>query len=89
MLMPDSFAAIQRRVTSRIARRANERLWSLSKDDKQVDCELRRHGEYGVEIQFFYRGEFSHSRWFERREFAMAEADIRRSELEGDGWSAM
>jgi hypothetical protein len=86
MLMPDSLAAIQRRAASR--RRANERLWSLSKDGKQVDCELKRHGEYGVEILFFIRGEFLHSRWFDRPEFAMVEASTRRSELEGDGWSS-
>src|SRR5918992_4837526 len=31
--------------------RSGERVWSLRKDGRQVDAELRGHGEYGWECQ--------------------------------------
>jgi hypothetical protein len=51
-------------------------------DHRQVDCELRTHGEYGVEAQFFFDREFSRSRRFETRAMAVRWAEAERAALE-------
>ncbi len=53
-------------------REPGELLFSFrTADHRQVDCELRTHGEYGVEAQFFIDREFSRSRRFETRALAV------------------
>jgi hypothetical protein len=48
----------------------------MRKDGKQVDAELRGHGEWGWECQFLYNGEPAYGRrWVTRA--AIAEADER------------
>jgi hypothetical protein len=32
-------------------RQPNEHLWAIRKDGRQLDCELRDHGEWGVEVR--------------------------------------
>jgi hypothetical protein len=34
-----------------MSRRPGEHLWSIRKDGQQLDCELRDHGPWGVEVQ--------------------------------------
>lgn len=58
----------------------------MRKNGKQVDCELRGHGEYGWECQFLYNGELAYGRRWTLRADALAEAEAKRQELEGDGW---
>lgn len=63
-----------------------ERVWSLQKNGKQVDAELRAHGEWGWECQFLYNGELAHGRCWVTRADALAEAEEKRQELSGEGW---
>lgn len=63
-----------------------ERVWSMRKNGKQVDAELRGHSEWGWECQFFYNGELAYGRRWVTRGDALAEAEAKRRELERDGW---
>ena len=47
---------------------------------------LRHHGEYGVEAQFFRRGEFLYGRRFDLKAQALQWAELERQTLERDGW---
>src|ERR1700686_1498388 len=38
--------------------RVGEHLWAIRKDGRQLDCELRDHGEWGVEMQVYREREF-------------------------------
>jgi hypothetical protein len=49
---------------------------------RQVDCELRDHGQYGVEAQFFVDREFRLSRRFDTKELAEQWARIEREHIE-------
>lgn len=66
--------------------RPAEHVWSMRKNGKQVDAELRGHGEYGWECQFLYDGELAYGRRWTMRADALAEAEAKRRELEGEGW---
>lgn len=48
---------------------------------RQVDCELRDHGEYGVEVQFYIDREFRWSMRFQTRVFAEAWAEAERARI--------
>lgn len=52
---------------------------------RQIDCELRDHGIYGVEAQFLIDREFSHSRRFETRALAEQWAELERRAMENGG----
>src|SRR5262245_54422628 len=67
--------------------RAGERVWSMMKNGKRVDAELRDHGEVGCEVQFLFNGELAHGRLWQTRAGAMAEAESKRRELETKGWT--
>jgi hypothetical protein len=69
--------------------RPAEHVWSMRKNGKQVDAELRGHGEYGWECQFFYDGELAYGRRWVTRADALAEAEKKRLELERDGWESV
>jgi len=60
--------------------------WSLWKDGQRTDCELRIHGEYGVEVQLLRDGEL----YFGQRTPAMRNAEQlaahERTLLERNGW---
>jgi hypothetical protein len=45
--------------------RPGEPLFTLVKDHRRTICELRYHGEYGVEAQFLETGELAFSRRFD------------------------
>jgi hypothetical protein len=54
-----------------------ERVWSLIKNGRQVDCELRFHRKaYGWECQFLLDGELAEGRRFTLRELALQEGDV-------------
>jgi hypothetical protein len=66
---------------------AGERVWSLVKPGRQVDCELRFHGEaYGWECQCLVDGELAEGRRFTLRELALQEATVQRRRLSAKGW---
>jgi hypothetical protein len=65
-----------------------ESVWSLRKNGKQVDCELRFHGEsYGWECQSLHEGELAYGQRFVMREGAVAEAEAQRQRLIDEGWA--
>lgn len=69
--------------------RPAERIWSMRKNGKQIDAELRGHGEYGWECQFLYEGELAYGRRWDMRALAVAEAEDKRQELLGQGWTVI
>ena len=68
--------------------RPAEHVWSMRKNGKQVDAELRGHGEYGWECQFLHDREVVYGRRWDLREQAIAEANSERQRLERAGWLA-
>jgi hypothetical protein len=66
--------------------RPGERVWSMTKDEKRVDAELRDHGEVGCEVQFFFNGELAYGRLWRTRDGALMEAESKRRELTAKGW---
>lgn len=59
-----------------------ELVWSLRKNDHQVDCELRFHGEsYGWECQCLYDGELAYGHRFVLKAAALVEAEAQRQQL--------
>lgn len=60
-----------------------EPLWTVEMDDCRIRCELRYHGQYGVEYRLFRDNEFYQGRGFRTREPAMQAADAVRRQLEG------
>ena len=66
--------------------RPSEHLWTMRKDGRDMESRLLYQGEYGVEVQFFYKGQFYQSRRWTTRALAIAEAEERRVELERDDW---
>ena len=66
--------------------RQAEHVWSMRKNGKQVDAELRADGGYGWECQFLYNGDFAYGRRWVLRADALAEAEAKRQELDAVGW---
>jgi hypothetical protein len=64
-----------------------EALWTLHRDRQRIRCELRYHGEYGVEYRLFQNDQFYRGRGLPTRTLAVEAADIVRRQLEEDGWS--
>lgn len=64
-----------------------EALWTLHRDRQWIRCELRYHGEYGVEYRLFQNDQFYRGRGFPTRTLAVQAAEIVRRQLEEDGWS--
>lgn len=62
--------------------RAGEPLWTLRLRGRQIDCELRAHGPYGVEVQLYRDLEFYGGRMFPTRELALAFAEAERKVLQ-------
>ena len=50
-------------------------------------CELRYHGEYGVEYRLFQNDQFYRGKGFATRMLAVQAAEIVRRQLEDEGWS--
>jgi hypothetical protein len=70
-----------------------ERLFEFPLGQDRIHCELRDHGPYGIEAQFFRNEEFRHSRRFDSqldptrtpRELAIQWAEAERRALEAGG----
>lgn len=62
--------------------RVGEQLWTLRLNDRQIDCELRAHGSYGVEVQLYRDREFYAGRMFPNRERALEFAEAEREVLQ-------
>src|SRR5258706_1869033 len=60
-----------------------ELLWTLRKGSRTLLCELRSHGEWGVEAQLLENGEFYAGRRFDLKEQAVAYAEETRRWLTG------
>jgi hypothetical protein len=60
--------------------RVGEHLWAIRKDGRQLDCELRDHGAFGVEVQVYRERELLYGRRWATRALALAEADAREAQ---------
>jgi hypothetical protein len=67
--------------------RPGERVWSMTKNGKRVDAELRDHGEFGCECQFVVDGELARGRLWPTRAGALMGAEAKLRELAGKGWT--
>jgi len=59
--------------------RAGASLWTIQKDGRNLTCELRDDGEWGVELQVYREGEFLYGRRWATRALALAEAEERKT----------
>ena len=64
--------------------RPTESLWTVRKGNHQMTCELRYHGESGVEAQILSDGELLIGRRFESRALAVQWAGEERKAIERD-----
>ena len=63
--------------------------WTLVKNGRRYDCELRFHGEsYGWECQLLEDGEIRYGPRFPLHAGAVAEADAQHARLLREGWAA-
>lgn len=62
-----------------------EPLWQIRVDHVTWSCELRTHGEWGVEAQILRDGELVIGRRFELRALAIRWAELERTDLEKGG----
>jgi hypothetical protein len=60
-------------------RKPGEHLWAIRKDGQQLDCDLRDHGEWGVEVQIYREPEFLYGRRWPTRALALEEADQQKA----------
>lgn len=68
-------------------RMPGEHLWTLTKGDQRMSCELRTTPDVGVEAQLFRDAELYKGRWFRDRAGALEHARRCRLTLEADGWA--
>jgi hypothetical protein len=59
------------------------------KGARRTVCELRYHGEYGVEPQFLEDGELAFSRRFSTKAQAVQWAELERDVMCHDGWTRL
>jgi hypothetical protein len=62
-----------------------EHVWSIRKEGRQLDCQLRGNGEHGWELQLLRNGEWFYGRRYPTRGLAQAEADAIRARYIGEG----
>ena len=67
--------------------RRGQRLWSLSKGARRIDCELRTF-ECGAEVQLLVNDGFYSGRRHAATEFALRAAEEIRARLIDAGWTA-
>lgn len=65
--------------------RVGEPVWRVRVRGRQIDCELRTHGDYGVEVQLYRDLEFYGGRMFPNREAALEWAEMERLAIAADG----
>jgi hypothetical protein len=67
--------------------RPNEKLWEVwAKNHKHYACELKYHGEFGVEAQIFEGGDLLVGRRFEARALAVTWALLEKQDIETRGF---
>jgi hypothetical protein len=66
--------------------REGEPLWTLTRGAKTLRCELRYHGEYGVETLLLQDGELYLGRRFLTRALALEEANTMHAQCVEHGW---
>jgi hypothetical protein len=65
-----------------------EHVWTLRKNGKEINCELRFHGEsYGWECRFLHDGELAYGQRFVTRHQALAEGQAQRESLLAQRWT--
>lgn len=69
--------------TPRIKPREGESVWAMTNGARHLTCELRYHGEFGVEAQFLRDGELVIGRRFDTKALAVQWAEQERETLEG------
>jgi hypothetical protein len=62
-------------------RQPGEHLWTIRKDGQQLDCELRDHGPWGVEVQVYREREFLYGRRWATRVLALRKPTIREPSI--------
>jgi hypothetical protein len=62
-------------------RQPGEHLWAIRKDGQQLDCELRDHGPWGVEVQVYREREFLYGQRWPTRALALEEADAQKARI--------
>ena len=73
------------RTTAPRQRQPSEHLWAVRKDGRQLDCELRDHGEWGVEVQVYREREFLYGRRWATRALALEETDEQKTRYLREG----
>jgi hypothetical protein len=73
------------RATAPRQRQPGEHLWAIRKEGRQLDCELRDHGTWGVEVQVYREGEFLYGRRWASRALALEEAGERKAQYLREG----
>ena len=53
---------------------------AIRKNGRQLDCELRDHGGWGVEMRVYREGKFLYGRRWATGALALAEADARKAQ---------
>jgi hypothetical protein len=74
-----SFYAPNQKLTPPPERQPGEHLWTIRKYGRQLDCELRDHGQWGVEVQVYREREFLYGRRWPSRALAPVEADAQKT----------
>ena len=72
------------------APKPGEHVWALRKNGRQIDCELRFHGEsYGWECQCLHDGVLAYGQRYVTHAGALVEAETQRTRLIDEGWLAI
>jgi hypothetical protein len=79
----EPFYALNRKIAPRQPR-VGEHLWAVRKDGRQLDCELRDHGEWGGGAGLPQR-EFLYGRRWPTRALALEEADEQKARYLREG----
>jgi hypothetical protein len=66
--------------------REGEPVWTMVKGTRHLTCELRYHGDYGVEALVLLGGELYVGRRFSTRALALEEASTMHAQCVAHGW---
>ena len=70
----------------RTAQGQEYRLWSMRRENAQIDCEIEDLGEFGWSVMFRINGQWSVSCRHQSWASAIAAADEKHDDLEAAGW---
>jgi hypothetical protein len=62
-----------------------EPLWTILRDGQRLECELRDHGAWGMEVQIYRDGKFLYGRRWPSRALALEEANEQKAVYLGNG----